>query len=176
MGGSGISRAIILWKPGFGNNTRFRTNNENNEQDNDIQRLGGKAGRKLNLIGGQVVELPNWKLRLLANHPGVDSVKWDRPASGKMNRAAVTVGARAVQQNFGYDGAGVGVAVIDSGVTAWHDDLTYQGSNPAVKVVAGQRTLKFVDFVNGRTTPYDESRRETYNGGRGAFTSRDRNR
>ena len=29
----------------------------------------------------------------------------------------------------GYDGAGVGVAVIDSGITAWHDDLTYMGTN-----------------------------------------------
>ena len=66
----------------------------------------------------------------------------DRPrprTGGEMNRAAVVSGARAVQELLGYDGAGVGVAVIDSGITAWHDDLTYQGNNSKVKVVAGQR-------------------------------------
>ena len=35
-----------------------------------------------------------------------------------MNRAAVSVGARAVQQTYGYRGAGIGVAVIDSGITS----------------------------------------------------------
>ena len=35
-----------------------------------------------------------------------------------------------MQQLLGYDGAGVGVAVIDSGITSWHDDLTYQRHNP----------------------------------------------
>ena len=73
-----------------------------------------------------------------------------------MNRAGVVSGARAVQEAYGYDGAGIGVAVIDSGVTAWHDDLGYRGTNLKVKVVAGQRTVKFVDFGNGRVTPYDD--------------------
>ena len=66
-----------------------------------------------------------------------------------MNRTAVSVGARAAQQQWGYDGAGVGVAVIDSGIAAWHDDLSYQGSSTKVRVVNGQRVTGFVDFVNG---------------------------
>ena len=69
-----------------------------------------------------------------------------------MKTAAVTVGARSVQEDLGFTGAGVGVAIIDSGVSNWHDDLTYRGSSSAVKVVNGQRVAKFVDFVNGRTT------------------------
>src|SRR5204862_4601681 len=72
-----------------------------------------------------------------------------------MNRAAVIEGARAVQAQYGYDGAGIGVAVIDSGVTPWHDDLTYLGSSSLVRVKNGQRVAAFVDFVAGRTTPYD---------------------
>ena len=100
------------------------------------------------------MELPNWLLRKLADIPAVESIVWDRPTSGDMNSALrSSVGARSVQDDLGYDGAGVGVAIIDSGVTNWHDDLTYQGTNPRSSVVNGQRVAKFVDFVNGRTTP-----------------------
>ncbi len=42
----------------------------------------------------------------------------------------------------------MGVAVIDSGVTSWHDDLTANG--------ASQRVHHFVDFVNDVTTAYDD--------------------
>ena len=66
------------------------------------------------------------------------------------------VGARYASQAYGYDGAGIGVAVIDSGVTAWHDDLTYSGSNPAVRQTGNQRVAAFVDFVKGATVPYDD--------------------
>ena len=38
----------------------------------------------------------------------------------------------------------------------------YQGSNPAVKVVGNQRVTKFVDFVNGRLTAYDDNGHGTH--------------
>ena len=63
-----------------------------------------------------------------------------------LGREAITVGAKTVQALMGYDGKGVGVAVIDSGVTPNHDDLRYAGST-------AQRVTKFVDFVNGQHRP-----------------------
>jgi subtilisin family serine protease len=108
----GKSRVIVTLKPGW-------------DESAELNRLGGRLGRKLNLIAGRVVELPNNVLRKLADHPGVASIDWDRPTEGLLARAATTTGARAVRQQYGYNGAGVGVVVIDSGVTNWHNDLTY---------------------------------------------------
>jgi serine protease AprX len=143
-GGSGTSSMIVTFQPGM-------------EAGNQITKLGGKRVRRFNLINSEEVELPNNAIRELADNSAIKDLHWNRPTKDTNYRTSVTVGARAVREQYGYDGAGVGVAVIDSGITAWHDDLTYQGSNPKVKVVAGQRVLKFVDFVNSRTTPYDDN-------------------
>lgn len=146
-GGAGKSRAIVVMKRGC----------SAQDVDTDVAQLGGRKGRTLNLINGYVVELPNFVLRKLANNRCVAAIHRDRKTGGEMNRASVISGARAVQNALGYDGAGVGIAIIDSGIAGWHDDLTYLGSNPKVKVVAGQRLTHFVDFVNARTAAYDDN-------------------
>jgi serine protease AprX len=148
-GKTGWSRVIVTLKPGA-------------DASSEVKRLGGKLGRRLGLINGLVIELPNGVIRKLADHPAVESLHYDRSTSGEMNRVAVTVGARAAQADYGYTGAGVGVAVIDSGTTSWHDDLTYQGSSSLVRVKNGQRVAAFVDFVNGRTAPYDDNGHGTH--------------
>jgi serine protease AprX len=145
----GFSRVIVVLKSGW-------------SIDSEAKKLGGKLGRSLGLINGQVVELPNGQLRKLADYPGVELIVDDRPTSGEMNRVAVTVGARAVQQTYGLRGAGVGVAVIDSGVTSWSNDLTYAGTSSLVQTANGQRVAGFVDFVNGRTAPYDDNGHGTH--------------
>ena len=113
-----------------------------------IRIRGGRLGRRLKIIGGQVALVPNSLIPMLANHPLVSSVSLDRPVVSSMERTGITVGAAAVRQELGYDGSGIGVAVIDSGVTSWHDDLTAGGG--------GQRVVRFVDFVNGRESAYDD--------------------
>jgi serine protease AprX len=66
-----------------------------------------------------------------------------------MERTGATVGAPAVRQELGLDGSGIGVAVVDSGITSWHDDLANVSTNT-------ERVSQFVDFVNGATAPYDD--------------------
>ena len=50
-------------------------------------------------------------------HPNVFQVHFDRPIKTHNYRTSVTVGAEAVRDTLGYTGAGVGIAMIDSGVT-----------------------------------------------------------
>jgi len=147
--GKGLVQVIVLLKPGW-------------SADVESTRLGGKLGRSLNSINGKVVQLPQGQLKKLADYAGVDRIVYDRPTAGEMNRVAVTVGARAVQQTYGYRGAGIGIAVIDSGIATWHDDLTYVGSSSLVRTKNGQRVAAFVDFVNGRTSPYDDNGHGTH--------------
>jgi serine protease AprX len=119
-----------------------------------------RAGKKLDIINGQVLNVPNSVLKQLAAHPDVFRVHDDRPIFTHNYRTSVTVGARAVQDLLGYTGAGVGVVVIDSGVTSWHDDLT--ATAKANYPYGNQRVTKFVDFVNGESQPYDDNGHGTH--------------
>jgi serine protease AprX len=113
-----------------------------------IAQAGGRVRRRLSLINAEVIDLPNAALTKLADSPLIARIALDRPVVGAMERTGATIGATAVRQETGYDGSGVGVAVIDSGVTSWHDDLTDSAG--------AQRVRHFVDFVNGAVAPYDD--------------------
>jgi serine protease AprX len=117
--------------------------NDGTAPDALVKDIRGRAGIRLPLLHGQVADVPDTELLELARHPGVRALSVDRRVRGTMERTAATVGAPFVWSSLGFDGAGVGVAIIDSGVTAWHDDLH-------------QRVAHFADFVNQRATAYDD--------------------
>jgi len=105
--------------------------------------LGGRAGRRLAGIGSLVAELPAAALDRLAGEPSVRSISLDRQIQGTLERTAATIGARWVTGSLGFDGTGVGVAIIDSGITRAHDDL------------AGNRVVYFADYVDFQSQPHD---------------------
>ncbi len=131
VSGRGISRVIVETADGRPADTLITT-------------LGGKAGRRLGLVRGQVALIPDSALQALASRPDVASVRLDRRVMGTMERTGATVGASWVRENLGVDGTGVGVAIIDSGVASWHDDL---GSD---------RVVHFADFVDFQPGAYDD--------------------
>ncbi|MGH9313984.1 MAG: S8 family peptidase [Vicinamibacterales bacterium] len=119
-----------------------------------VVEVNGRMGRRLRSFNGRVVVVSEKELEKLARHPLVKRLHLDRPTRGLLNRTAVTVGARYVQYWMGYDGTGVGVAVIDSGITAWHDDLRNSSG--------GQRVAAFKDFVHHLPSTYDDNGHGTH--------------
>jgi serine protease AprX len=115
-----------------------------------IQQAGGSLGRALPILSAQAASIPNASILTLAANPIVQRLALDRLMLGFTERTAATVGVTAVRQHFGYDGSGIGVAVIDSGVTAWHNDLEDR-AQPGT-----QRVDRFVDFIGGQSTPFDD--------------------
>jgi serine protease AprX len=97
------------------------------KDDVDLRVLGKRAapGRRLDR-NSQVAEVDNVELANLADNPRVARVMFDRPAFSTLERTGQTTGAAVARQQFGFTGKGVGIAVIDSGITNWHDDL-YRG-------------------------------------------------
>src|SRR5437870_4550034 len=89
----------------------------------DFAKYARKNGH-LNIINAHVLDIPTSQVIQLASQPVVVRVCADRPAVEFNYRTALTVGSRAVQSTLGLTGSGIGIAVIDSGITSWHDDLT----------------------------------------------------
>jgi serine protease AprX len=114
-----------------------------------IELAGGTALQPLSIVDAYAAEVPNTALPILAASALVQRLSLDRLAVAALERTNATVRATAVRQQFGYDGTGIGVAVIDSGITAWHDDLSEPPGGSL-------RVDQFVDFVNGRPVQYDD--------------------
>src|SRR5262245_36783294 len=115
---------------------------------------GFVKGQKLNVINAYVLDLPDSALNQLSLG-SVHSAHVDRPIWAEDYLATTSTAAIVVQDLLGYTGEGIGVAVIDSGITSWHDDLTAHRSRKQFPY-GNQRVSKFVDFVNGQTLPYDD--------------------
>jgi serine protease AprX len=108
-----------------------------------IRAVGGLPGRHLGGLG-QVATVPDSALSKLAARRDVLEVALDRPVAGSVERTGAAVGTDWVTEQLGFDGSGVGVAIIDSGVANWHDDL------------GSQTVVHFVDFVTELLAPHDD--------------------
>ena len=95
-----------------------------------IIQLGGVLITKLDLIQAAAYSLPASALAGLAKDPNVLYISPDREVTATLDYANPTVGAQLAVQN-GWDGTGVGVAIIDSGILQGNDllDKSKNGSN-----------------------------------------------
>src|SRR5258708_2353886 len=83
-------------------------------QHGKVQNKGGVLKTKLDFIKGAHYAVPVEALDALADDPDVAYISPDRPIHGALDTTVATVNG-GYAQTLGLDGAGVGVAVIDSG-------------------------------------------------------------
>src|SRR5882762_977691 len=92
------------------------------EQVGRMQRLGGRVSTRLSLVKGIALTIPVSALAGLEADPDVLSVSIDHPLQVLDDQTDTPTNIRAAW-NAGFDGTGIGVAVIDSGVNDYHPDL-----------------------------------------------------
>jgi serine protease AprX len=105
---------------------------------NDVTKLGGTILGDLPLVNGLVATLDHDGILSLSNHPNVVYISKDRTLSPFFDNAGPAVNAPAAWKS-NFTGAGIGVALIDSGVNS-HPDL-YTGILPLSRVVYNQSFL-----------------------------------
>ncbi len=84
-------------------------------QLDQILRWGGKPGVKLVLINAVSVQLPQTAIAPLSDDDAVAYISPDRPVRSHSDGAAAPAVLADYAYSLGFDGSGVGVAVIDSG-------------------------------------------------------------
>ena len=106
-----------------------------------LQALGGFHRRDLGLINGMAARVPVAALGELARDPEVLSITLDDEITTASDLAVPATGATLARQVHGVDGAGIRIAVLDSGVepvaalegriAAWVDLVQPQAPTPA---------------------------------------------
>jgi serine protease AprX len=119
-----------------------------NKTDYNAASANSALKRKdLTRIKATQYNIPAGKLSgLLSSDANIKYISKDRPLNGSMDYAAATVGAD-LAWSLGLNGSGIGVAVVDSGVT-----LTNDLKNPAT---GKSRIVYSQSFVDGDTSTND---------------------
>jgi len=104
----------------------------------------GAYGRMKHIFDGinaAHLTLPMSVVQALANDPSVLYISPDRDMANLLDLADPTTNATAVWQQYGLDGTGIGVAIVDSGVSMKNDLKTKDGF--------GSRIVYSESFVSG---------------------------
>src|SRR6266566_1587835 len=113
-------------------------------QHQKVQNKGGVLKTKLDFIKGAHYSVPVGSLDALADDADVVYISPDRRLSGALDQTTAAVNANVAWQ-AGWDGTGIAVAVIDSGMACHTDLYGTGGSGGKCRIIYSQ------DFVGGGT-------------------------
>jgi len=110
----------------------------------------GHIKYKLPMIDAYVIEVDEKQLEQVKALDGLISVEMDTHITAQMNRVGDIIESNWAHEK-GFYGEGVGVAIVDTGITL-HKDF----------IEGGNRVIAFSDFINGFTEPYDDNGHGTH--------------
>ncbi|MBV8810100.1 MAG: S8 family peptidase, partial [Acidobacteriaceae bacterium] len=129
-------------------------------KDAKVANLGGTVRTRFKSINGGAYNVSAAALQSLIDDPDVAYVTPDRPVNAKLDNTAAAVNASAAW-SVGLDGSGIGIAVIDSGISpnnnlgygpgalAWSYDFTAsKAAQSAAAALAGLSTLPPISFTS----------------------------
>lgn len=117
-----------------------------------VDSLVSKVKANLPLINGFAGYMSTETIYRIIDSPEIDFISFDSQVYALLDIAAPTMEAH-FPHDKSFEGEGITVAVIDTGV-APHYDLTRPTN----------RLIGFKDFVNNKTTPYDDNGHGTHVG------------
>lgn len=128
----------------------IQLNESSSVSSDDIKSLSTKLKLELPLINGYAGNMNTETIYKLVASSDIEYISFDSKVYALLDIATPTI-----ETNFphkrGYEGEGITIAVIDTGVVA-HHDLT----RPTNRIV------EFVDLVNGKDKPYDDNGHGTH--------------
>lgn len=120
-------------------------NNASSSFKKNINNLSINLTSNLPIIDGFAGYMTTESIYSLINNPEIEYISFDSRVHTLLDIAGPVIGSHPFH-NIGYDGQGITVAVIDTGV-ATHEDLT----------IPINRIIGFKDFVNNKDIPYDDN-------------------
>lgn len=118
--------------------------------NNLVFNMSGKEISNLPLIGGVACNLTTEAIYRLTDDPDIEYISFDSKVFALLDISTATINSK-VPHEKGYLGEGITIAVIDTGVSP-HYDLTKPN----------ERIIGFKDFVNNKTSPYDDNGHGTH--------------
>ncbi len=122
-----------------------------------LHNLGGVHDRTLKLVKSVAITIPASALAALEADPQVISVSLDHPMQVADDITDVLTGVPS-SWNSGYNGTGIGVAIIDSGINDSHPDLKNSAETTS-------RVLYHQDFTGTPTTNSSGAQYDLYGHG-----------
>lgn len=112
--------------------------------------FGVQVGHKIDLINGFSTKVNLKTIKELVKNEAVAKIWLDREIRALLDIASPVVNAPQVW-NSKFKGKGVGIAILDTGIHP-HADLTHPTN----------RIIRFKDFINYRSQPYDDNGHGTH--------------
>ena len=100
--------------------------------------------REYSIIAGFHATMTKAQIQGLAHSPKVIRIEENFKVQAALDASQADFGTAAARADYGPDGAGVGVCLIDTGADPNHEQLD------------GSKIVDWIDYVNGRATAYDD--------------------